>query len=149
MMIDAPKTMPPICSHGNYNRYKYNNTIEQRRFSATKHYFTHMVTIIGYVFFAKDDKILSRAAQNVACHACCCPHCFTVLASLFHLCRYQWISMDTVFFSMEEIIDISLLHTHFHVGHHFARLIFVTRQKNNYRLLVDSFIFCCLINKIK
>ena len=38
--------------HRNYNRYrKHSSIIELSKFSATKHYFLHIVTTVDYDFF--------------------------------------------------------------------------------------------------
>jgi len=52
----APKLMPPICLHENYNRYEeHNNAIWKSKFSATKYYFL-TVTIISYAFSPANEQ---------------------------------------------------------------------------------------------
>ena len=57
--------MPPICFHRNYSIYKeHNNTVQQSKFSATKHYFS-TVTTISSAFSPTMNKSLHAALVKI------------------------------------------------------------------------------------
>ena len=61
----TPKVMPPICFHRNYSIYKeHNNTVQQSKFSATKHYFS-TVTTISSAFSPTMNKSLHAALVKI------------------------------------------------------------------------------------
>ena len=93
-MQDALKIMPPICFHGNYNKYKkHNNTIWQILSYKTLLFKT--ITTISYAFLPGMIKSLHAvlikicmAVQNVVCLSYYCHHFYNTpphYASMYFL----------------------------------------------------------------
>ena len=129
--------MPPIHFHGNYNRYKeHNNTIQQRKFWTRKHYYSTQSPPLAMHFHQQGTRAcmlrLYKSAPAEVTHCHCC-HCWNAppTASLrshqllgLHKCpanvdECQWVP----FFLLEEFSYTLLLYPHFHVRHHFVRVL--------------------------
>ena len=119
--------MPPICFHGNYNRYKENNnTVWQSKFSITKHYFSTLSSPLATLFHQRclyvalvkiytsgdEPLLLSPLLKHTTHHLTV----FTSTAwSPEMFSKRQWMSVGVIFFFfMENFNSTSLFHPHFH-----------------------------------
>jgi len=122
----ALKVMPPDYFHGNCNSYrKHNNTIWQSIFSATKHYFFSIVSVISYAFFCQrwtrtGMLCLPKSAPAVVTHCHWHQHyCWNTppttslwsypLWFLWTFSKYRWTSMGAMFSPWRN----SMTHLHF------------------------------------
>jgi len=116
-MSFAPKVMPPIYFHGNYNRYKEHNTIWQRKFSATKHCFQIYLLPLAMLFCQPWRRACmlqswkTAPAEVTNCFTAAMTssllkqnsHCPTVLTSTVWspsiFSKHEWMSMGAIFSS--------------------------------------------------